>query len=85
MFPGDSVGGPRFVKSILGPCPWTRIMPTGGVEASQEGLTAWFKAGVTAVGIGSNLIRKEHIASGDYGAITAKTAEILGWIREARG
>jgi len=52
VFPGDAVGGPTFVKAILGPCPWTRIMPTGGVEATQESITAWFKAGVAAVGIG---------------------------------
>jgi len=84
VFPGDSVGGPEFVKSILGPCPWTRIMPTGGVEATQASVTAWFKAGVAAVGIGSNLIRKDLIKAGDYAAITAKTAELLAWIREAR-
>jgi 2-dehydro-3-deoxyphosphogluconate aldolase/(4S)-4-hydroxy-2-oxoglutarate aldolase len=85
VFPGDSVGGPNFVKSILGPCPWTRIMPTGGVEATKESITAWFKAGVTAVGIGSNLIRKEWVEAGNYDAIAAKTAELLAWIREARG
>ena len=32
VFPGSSVGGPDFVKSVMGPMPWTRIMPTGGVE-----------------------------------------------------
>jgi 2-dehydro-3-deoxyphosphogluconate aldolase/(4S)-4-hydroxy-2-oxoglutarate aldolase len=84
VFPGDSVGGPGFVKAVLGPCPWTRIMPTGGVEATQESINAWFKAGVTAVGIGSNLLRKEWIQAGDWDAISAKTAEVLGWIREAR-
>ncbi len=84
VFPGDSVGGPAFVKSILGPCPWTRIMPTGGVEATQESMTAWFKAGVTAVGVGTNLIKKEWIEAGNYDAITAKTAELLAWIRQVR-
>lgn len=85
VFPGDSIGGPAFVKSILGPCPWTRIMPTGGVEATQESMTAWFKAGVTAVGIGTNLIKKEWIEAGNYDAITAKTADLLAWIRQVRG
>ena len=85
VFPGDSVGGPNFVKSILGPCPWTRIMPTGGVEATKESITAWFKAGVTAVGIGTHLIRREWVEAGNYEAITAKTAELLAWIREVRG
>jgi 2-dehydro-3-deoxyphosphogluconate aldolase / (4S)-4-hydroxy-2-oxoglutarate aldolase len=85
VFPGDSVGGPSFVKSILGPCPWTRIMPTGGVEATKESITAWFKAGVTAVGVGTNLMKKEWIEAGNYDAISAKTSEVLAWIREARG
>lgn len=85
IFPGDSVGGPAFVKSILAPMPWSRIMPTGGVEASRESIQAWFKAGVAAVGIGSHLIRKEWVEAGDWAAISAATARVLGWIREARG
>lgn len=84
VFPGDSVGGPAFVKAILGPTPWTRIMPTGGVETTQESINAWFKAGITAAGIGSNLVKKEWIAAGNYAAMTAKTAEVLGWIAQAR-
>ncbi len=84
VFPGDAVGGPAFVKAILGPCPWTRIMPTGGVETTKESITAWFRAGITAAGIGSNLIKKEWVAAGNYQAITTKTAEVLAWIREAR-
>jgi 2-dehydro-3-deoxyphosphogluconate aldolase/(4S)-4-hydroxy-2-oxoglutarate aldolase len=84
IFPGDSVGGPDFVKAILAPMPWTRIMPTGGVETTKESITAWFKAGVAAVGIGSHLIRKEWVNAGDYAAITAKTKEVLAWIREVR-
>ena len=85
VFPGDSVGGPGFVKAILGPCPWTRIMPTGGVQATPEGLSAWFKAGVAAVGIGGDLIKKEYLDTGNYDAMAARTAEILALIREVRG
>jgi 2-dehydro-3-deoxyphosphogluconate aldolase/(4S)-4-hydroxy-2-oxoglutarate aldolase len=84
VFPGDSVGGPAFVKAMLGPRPWTRIMPTGGVQATREGLSAWFKAGVTAVGIGGDLIKKEYLESGNFDAMTARTAEILALIREVR-
>ena len=85
MFPGDSVGGPAFIKAILGPCPWTRIMPTGGVRATRENLTTWFKAGATAVGIGGDLIRKEYLASGDFDALAARTAETMALVREIRG
>lgn len=85
VFPGKSVGGPDFVKSVLGPCPWTRIMPTGGVDATQESIHAWFKAGVACVGIGSQLITQSIIASGDFKGLAQKTAQVLQWIREARG
>jgi len=85
VFPGTSVGGPAFVKSVLGPCPWTRIMPTGGVDATQESINAWFKAGVTCVGIGSKLITKPFVAEGNFEGIAQKAAQVLQWIREARG
>ena len=84
VFPGAEVGGPNFVKSMLGPCPWTSIMPTGGVETTEEGLNAWFKAGVVAVGVGSNLITKELVAKKDFDGISAKTRQVLEWIKKAR-
>lgn len=84
IFPGGLVGGPEFVKSILGPCPWTRIMPTGGVETTKESVTAWIKAGTTALGIGSNLITKERVAQNKWDEITRATAQVLAWIQEAR-
>lgn len=66
IFPGETVGGPAFVKAILAPCPWTRIMPTGGVEPTAESIDAWFKAGVAAVGIGSKLISQQAVKEGDW-------------------
>ena len=85
IFPGGLVGGPEFVKSVLAPMPWTRIMPTGGVEATKESIFAWMKAGVAAVGIGSNLVSKERIAKGNWDEMTQAAAQLLAWIREARG
>lgn len=85
VFPGGSVGGPGFVKSVLGPCPWTRMMPTGGVDATEESISAWFKAGVACVGMGSKLITKEAVTAGDFDSISEKVAQVLAWIRAARG
>jgi 2-dehydro-3-deoxyphosphogluconate aldolase / (4S)-4-hydroxy-2-oxoglutarate aldolase len=85
IFPGDSVGGSRFVKSILGPTPWTRIMPTGGVEATYESIEAWFKSGVAAVGIGSNLVKAEWIKTGEFSRITELGQKLVGWVKIARG
>ena len=84
VFPGESVGGPGFVKAVSGPMPWSRIMPTGGVEATQASIGEWIKAGAAAVGMGSNLIRKEWLAAKDYGAIRDCVQQVLGWISEAR-
>jgi 2-dehydro-3-deoxyphosphogluconate aldolase/(4S)-4-hydroxy-2-oxoglutarate aldolase len=84
IFPGDSVGGPDFVKAVLGPCPWTRIMPTGGVEATEESIKAWFEAGVACVGIGSKLIRKDLVAAGDWAEITALVSRVLDWIKKVQ-
>lgn len=81
IFPGEQVGGPEFVATIKGPCPWTSIMPTGGVEPSEENLRAWFEAGVHCVGMGSKLITKAMIANGDYKALTEKVIETLRIIK----
>jgi 2-dehydro-3-deoxyphosphogluconate aldolase / (4S)-4-hydroxy-2-oxoglutarate aldolase len=66
LFPGAAAGGPGFVRAVLGPMPWTRIMPTGGVEMTEESLRAWFAAGVVAVGAGSGLILPERLKAHDY-------------------
>lgn len=84
IFPGDSVGGPNFVKAVLGPCPWTRIMPTGGVDTTEESIKAWFRAGVACVGIGSKLIRKDLVAAGNWAEIAAKVRQALDWIKKAQ-
>ena len=66
IFPGSQVGGPKFVAAVKGPMPWTSIMPTGGVEPTEANLTEWFKAGVTCVGMGSQLISSDIIKNNDY-------------------
>lgn len=84
VFPGSEVGGPAFVKSVLGPCPWTRIMPTGGVDATRESLESWVKAGVAAVGAGSKLITKELVDAKNWDGLTEKVAQSVQWIKEIR-
>ena len=84
VFPGSAVGGPGFVKAVLGPMPWTNIMPTGGVNATEESIRSWFEAGVACVGIGSKLIAKDLVTAGSFDAISAKVAQVLAWIEEAR-
>ncbi len=82
-FPGDTLG-PTFVKAIKGPCPWTSIMPTGGVSPTVENLTAWFDAGVTCVGMGSKLITKNILKEGNYRALEEKVKNTLQLIEKIR-
>ncbi|PIA81066.1 bifunctional 4-hydroxy-2-oxoglutarate aldolase/2-dehydro-3-deoxy-phosphogluconate aldolase [Gaetbulibacter sp. 4G1] len=83
LFPGD-IYGPKFVKGVRGPQPWTSIMPTGGVSPTQENLKAWFDAGVTCVGMGSKLISKDIIANKDYNKLEQDVKEALNIIKEVR-
>lgn len=84
IFPGGLVGGPAFVKSISGPMPWTRIMPTGGVDTTRDSIRNWIQAGAACLGIGSKLVTKELVAKGDWQGLTQKVAECLSLIKEAR-
>ena len=84
VFPAGSVGGPSFVSNVKAPMPWTMIVATGAVEPTEENLTKWFKAGVTAVGMGSKLFPKEAVAAGNWEAITALCKKALDYIQKAK-
>jgi 2-dehydro-3-deoxyphosphogluconate aldolase / (4S)-4-hydroxy-2-oxoglutarate aldolase len=85
IFPGTQVGGPEFVKAVLGPMPWTRIMPTGGVDPTEESLSKWFGAGIVAAGIGSKLITSELLKAKDYAGIEQKVRDTIALIKKIRG
>lgn len=83
VFPGNQLG-PGFVKAIKGPCPWTSIMPTGGVTTDEENLRAWFEAGVTCVGIGSKLITQKFLEKKDYDGLEKHVKNTLELIKKIR-
>ncbi len=85
IFPGSCVGGPDFVSNIRGPMPWTKLMPTGGVDPTEESLTKWFKAGIVCAGMGSKLVTKDLLAAKDYKGIEKKVAETLALVKKVRG
>lgn len=83
VFPGSTLG-PGFVKAIKGPCPWTSIMPTGGVTTDEDNLKKWFDAGVTCVGMGSQLITQEYLTNKDYESLqkhVKTTVELINRLR----
>ena len=84
IFPGSQVGGPKFVAAVKGPMPWTSIMPTGGVEPTESNLTEWFKAGVTCVGMGSQLFSTEIIKNKDYNKLEQDVRAAMVLIQKLR-
>jgi 2-dehydro-3-deoxyphosphogluconate aldolase/(4S)-4-hydroxy-2-oxoglutarate aldolase len=59
-------------------------MPTGGVDLSKENIGGWFKAGVSAVGMGSKLISKELLEARDYAKIQSLTSEVIETINSIK-
>ena len=84
VFPAAEVGGPAFVKGVKAPMSWSNIMVTGGVEPTKENLSAWFAAGVTCVGMGSNLFPRQAVADGKWEEISALCRSALAIIAECR-
>lgn len=84
IFPGSTVGGPSFVKNILGPMPWSKLMPTGGVTTEESNIKAWFDAGAACIGMGSKLVSSKLVSEGKYNEIASLTSEVLKIIKNIR-
>lgn len=81
LFPGSAVG-PDYVKALRGPFPHIPIMPTGGVD--EHNVADWFRAGVFAVGAGSQLSPTELAREGRFDEITATAKRFAAAVRSAR-
>jgi 2-dehydro-3-deoxyphosphogluconate aldolase / (4S)-4-hydroxy-2-oxoglutarate aldolase len=84
LFPGASVGGPDFVKAVMGPMPWTKIMPTGGVDPDPASIAKWFGAGIVAAGMGSKLITEAAVEARDWAAIEGEVRKAVEAVRAFR-
>ena len=63
LFPAPA-GGPDYVKSILGPLPFLKIVPTNGVDTSNA--ADWIRAGAYAVGFVAPLFDPLLMANSDW-------------------
>ncbi len=84
IFPGSTIGGPKFVEALMGPMPKTKVMPTGGVSVNEDNIKAWFQSGVACIGMGSQLVSKKLMQEKDYKTITELTLKALDIIRKIR-
>ena len=83
LFPGNMLG-PEFLSGIKDIFPKLLFMPTGGVDTTKENIEGWYKAGVSAVGMGSKLISKKLMADQDYATIESETKKVLEIIDSIR-
>jgi 2-dehydro-3-deoxyphosphogluconate aldolase/(4S)-4-hydroxy-2-oxoglutarate aldolase len=84
IFPASQLGGPKFVAAVRKPMPWTNIMPSGGVEPTEDNLREWFMSGAYCVGMGSKLITKDLLSAGDYSKLEGRVREAIGLIKKIR-
>ena len=84
IFPATQVGGPDFIKAVNGPMPWTNIMPTGGVNTTEESITEWINAGAYCVGLGSQLFIKNEQNQYDYEKIKTMVNSTIQIIKKIR-
>jgi 2-dehydro-3-deoxyphosphogluconate aldolase/(4S)-4-hydroxy-2-oxoglutarate aldolase len=82
VFPSDALG-PAFIKGVLAPMPFLRLVPTGGVTPQNAG--GWIRAGAVAVGLGGALVDPALVARGDWGMITNLARQTVDEVAKARG
>jgi 2-dehydro-3-deoxyphosphogluconate aldolase/(4S)-4-hydroxy-2-oxoglutarate aldolase len=82
VFPADALG-PAFIRGVLGPMPFLRLVPTGGV--TPENVGDWLRAGAVAVGLGGALVDPKLVAAGDFAALTARARRVAEAVAATRG
>jgi len=82
VFPSDALG-PAFIRGVLGPMPFLKLVPTGGV--TPENVGEWIRAGSVAVGLGGALVDPRRAAAGDWDALTERARLVVRSIAAARG
>jgi len=81
VFPAN-LGGPRYLRDVLGPLPQLKLIPTGGVDVDNAG--EFIRAGAVAVALGSNLVDGRSVATEDWETITARAQTVVDGVTQAR-
>ena len=74
VFPARSLG-PNYIRDVLAPMPYLKLMPTGGVDLKN--IPNYFDAGAAAVGIGSQLLDATALEKNDWHAISATASQYV--------
>ncbi len=76
LFPGN-VLGPGFIEAIKPLFSDVHFLVTGGVDATEQSIMSWLKAGAAGVGLGSKLITKTVLANKQYDELTTTSRTLL--------
>ena len=82
VFPVNAVGGSSYIRSILDPMPWLKLVPTGGVNF--ENFVSFIHAGATCVGLGSSLFPKDLVQEEKWVEISRHIAKFGVRLAETR-
>ncbi len=81
VFPA-SVVGPSYIKSVLAPLPWAKLVPTGGVDVNNA--PDFIRAGAFCVGVGGALVSAKAIAAGRFDLLTSAARDLIAAVEGAR-
>jgi 2-dehydro-3-deoxyphosphogluconate aldolase/(4S)-4-hydroxy-2-oxoglutarate aldolase len=81
VFPAD-VAGPAYLKTIHGPLPQVRLLPTGGVNLDT--IADFLKAGACAVGLGGALVEPQAVQNGDMARIKSLAEQYVAAVKATR-
>jgi 2-dehydro-3-deoxyphosphogluconate aldolase/(4S)-4-hydroxy-2-oxoglutarate aldolase len=82
VFPATALG-PKYFRDILGPLPFLRLTPTGGV--SVENTAEFIRAGAVFVGAGTSLVDAKAVSEKRFDVITETARKMVEEVRKARG
>jgi 2-dehydro-3-deoxyphosphogluconate aldolase/(4S)-4-hydroxy-2-oxoglutarate aldolase len=83
VFPGNVVT-PEFIRAVLAPSPWSRLMPSGGVDLTAASVGEWISAGAAVIGMGSKLVAKDVVQGQHWDRLSEAMATCIEWVRQAR-
>jgi 2-dehydro-3-deoxyphosphogluconate aldolase/(4S)-4-hydroxy-2-oxoglutarate aldolase len=74
IFPGELLGGPDYVREVLGPLDGTKTLVTGGLTA--ENYLGYLDAGADLVGFAGSVFQKEIAKEGRYEEFERRAIEV---------
>ena len=81
LFPASAVG-PRYLREVLAPLPFLRVVPSGGV--SLDNAAEWVRAGAAAVSVGGALVSESLVRDEAWSELTARARGLVQTVARAR-